>query len=954
MSLDTHLNSNVHFPEELKPFVKLGQTSETRANLLAEVVVNNATREQFNEWAQKHENFVSNSPMMQQISNVVNHIQVQEEDKSELQDGGVALFINSLFINSYVKRLFNSDTLCDKIERDSIKDFPTLKRDPALINEYFEIGAISEEEIFKIIEDSFPNKRNISDYFQTIIPLLQNLSIDNLLHIFSKKESGILLLSDHANFKAAMPVLQKLPIEHLEKILALENDDGSNALTGSFDFLKQYGGNYGELNFAVITNRLPPEDLIRIASIEDGNSAIPLDNTKNANAVLPKLQHLPMESFIKAARTRNNEGKLPLSYPSFFRMVVERLDKCSNEELTQALAIQNNAGFPLLHEKKIFWLVTPWIAEGRIDLERILYSSGLSFKEISSRSLSSSWITKSKEAAAVTLVDKDAYDQRVATLKPRAEKLWSSLSFGTAPGEVSPLLLEISTSDNEKRTYTPQEILTTLNEIIELMVKETAWLGTPPPDKTEELHQFYSGMLVDFEEIISKLEGSENKNEIAGYLISMAAVRLEGRCASAYRAETRQKKELLLGKDCNVNSLIKTASEATLQSIIERIVRDDYQSDSHAMNQFSYAAGLSSGPDYLTHITLEDAQRELVEECNMHEMYEGFKAGVPFEYAIDWLKINTPKAYGEKYLDLKKKMEEKEGVLIDGIKMKLSATIPSEQVEKILKILPSIGTTLSSSNLKTASKEELLEKAFSTANAQLKSLKSSSAQLRFFLKPETFISDPNGFSKADLVSCKENIQKELVNYKEKLKAEIANEAYKNADSLKIRTAGMARAEKNAFIESQKREPLPELTQEEKKSFLSNKTETEKLGFLPDRVKMLYTQELVSLTNTTNALVKQLEATLEFDKMATEAGIPSENRLDVLQAKDLYEAELKNLGEMVGNEEISFSRSDHGLPSRACEEARQLEYNEQYMNDPKKVYLHILSELGVLETSINNH
>jgi hypothetical protein len=69
-------------------------------------------------------------------------------------------------------------------------------------------------------------------------------------------------------------------------------------------------------------------------------------------------------------------------------------------------------------------------------------------------------------------------------------------------------------------------------------------------------------------------------------------------------------------------------------------------------------------------------------------------------------------------------------------------------------------------------------------------------------------------------------------------------------------------------------------------------------------------------------------------------------------KETYEAEVSKLGRKLGKNplDISFSRASHGLPSRACDDARRLEYNTEkgYISDRKKALLQILHQLGVIE------
>ena len=87
------------------------------------------------------------------------------------------------------------------------------------------------------------------------------------------------------------------------------------------------------------------------------------------------------------------------------------------------------------------------------------------------------------------------FAEKAVKLRPAMETLWNTLRFGTGPGEVNLLMLEIEMPDKTKRQCTPEEFLGALRKSADLIEKKTPWLGTPPEDKPAELFKFYCGVL---------------------------------------------------------------------------------------------------------------------------------------------------------------------------------------------------------------------------------------------------------------------------------------------------------------------------------------------------------------------------------------------------------------------------------------------------------------------------
>ena len=73
----------------------------------------------------------------------------------------------------------------------------------------------------------------------------------------------------------------------------------------------------------------------------------------------------------------------------------------------------------------------------------------------------------------------------------------------------------------------------------------------------------------------------------------------------------------------------------------------------HAMRQFRYAVRFVPNPDPLNTMTAESARNEVFKLWNFHDVVKEYKHNLPLEFAIEWLKTETPEDFDpHEYLSL--------------------------------------------------------------------------------------------------------------------------------------------------------------------------------------------------------------------------------------------------------------------------------------------------------------
>lgn len=404
-------------------------------------------------------------------------------------------------------------------------------------------------------------------------------------------------------------------------------------------------------------------------------------------------------------------------------------EKISPDEFLNILSTKLPNGDTLLHAKERLDAFLPLIEQLPSNMRQqamaLQNAEGLSVTDLLTFKLSLAWLKSPKlsTALAASLSSED-YVQRVGQLRTKVQVLWSGLRFGDAEGEVDPKLLEVN-----GKPYTSAQIAGFLNDMVEKMVQQEAWLGTPPANDQAALHRFYSTMLINFEQIVAGLEKRQKPHETAGFLTSIAAVRIEERCAAAYRAEIEQKRDFL-ADDLNLESLVIKAASNALQAIIEKIVRREHASDSHEMNQFNYAAGLTSAPDLLSRTAEDSAQAQIMQNWSFADFYRDFGHGVPNEYAIEWLKARTPPDFGPEYRQVEQQFKEDELHLLQATVVQLEGAFPPDQAAKMTKLVGQFrAPPIAAEELHTAGKEEMLKNVLQKALNQCKGMISADAPL---------------------------------------------------------------------------------------------------------------------------------------------------------------------------------------------------------------------------------
>ena len=302
-----------------------------------------------------------------------------------------------------------------------------------------------------------------------------------------------------------------------------------------------------------------------------------------------------------------------------------------------------------------------------------------------------------------------------------------------------------------------------------------------------------------------------------------------------------------------------------------------------------------------------------------------FGEGIPDDFAIEWLKLKTPDDFGPEYRAVGEEMKAKEAALLNNAKEQLLKTMNSEQVDKILIQLPTFwGGNLFSEGLKTGTMEEILKNIFLRA--------ADSSKLKRFARINTFIQDLSTFTRKDLPELRKKVHD-----------------YVEASQIALRTKYLQKLTPEAIKEAEAR--LAARAKEQGRPPPTLTTDNEKIVALSFIDQVNYSKEMRAIASVEVSLFNQLEAALQFDTLAKETGMTTfDQRLSLLRVKEEYDNKLEDLGRelMFGDLGIDiFKRQTHGLPSRACEDARRLKFNEPYLETPQKVLIQILLQLGVL-------
>lgn len=350
----------------------------------------------------------------------------------------------------------------------------------------------------------------------------------------------------------------------------------------------------------------------------------------------------------------------PTSNPSLWREIYQTyftqkiasvLSEDNGIEMVRTLLTQlHSDGNTVLHRANQRPFFEEFAKVVNIEISEMYNRDGLSPIDLDAYKLSPEWLEKPKFSSLnVNDVSRGMYQQRANTLKNEVLSLWDSLVFGIGDKHSLPLTLLIING----AARSGADIREKLGRMLDKIVTKKAWLGTPRLDEAAGLHLFYSEMLLNFEAVIAFLKKVRDPLQTAGYLIDIAKVEFEERCAAAYQEEIEQK-ALLCAPDetqSSVEQLFERAAGKALRALNDKVSRTKVRGsvDVHYSRRLSYASGLVRVPDPLAfngrgfQEELLQCQRDLLRGFNLSDFIQDVSRNIESEMAIDLTKALVPR-----------------------------------------------------------------------------------------------------------------------------------------------------------------------------------------------------------------------------------------------------------------------------------------------------------------------
>jgi len=509
-------------------------------------------------------------------------------------------------------------------------------------------------ELLKIQDRSGKIPLHFEDNFQAVLPtLLKRLNFNQLHELLKiKDEDGRTLLHDNLQAVLTLP-LEKLNSDQLYELLKIQDASGKTPLHFERNL---------QMVLALPPEILNPDQLDELLKIQDASGKTPLHFERNLQMVLalpPEI--LNLDQLCELLKVQDASGKTPLHIREIFSVILSFSQELLNKkELTELFSIQDDEGNTPLHYYP--------------NLDRIQEISnelGLNILESILSVPSKRWLESPKTTVVQVHLNNQEYASRAEKLRDDVLLLWDELSFGEEEGQLSPIFLRSSLQN-----FTKDQVHIALESMLEKILSKLPWLGTPPEDNQQELHEFYTPILLNFEKIVQKLQEKTDPNETAGVLFDLAKTALEGRCAAAYQGEIEQSAAIILGEEANLSTdaLLERGAKNTLVEVIEEIMRSLNSTDVHTYNQLAHVGGLLPAPDPLSHHSIaacrERLERKWVISRILPALSQAFKK-IPTEQMIDWFKEKTDDAFGAKYLDLKAEAEAREEEILSSTKSTL-------------------------------------------------------------------------------------------------------------------------------------------------------------------------------------------------------------------------------------------------------------------------------------------
>lgn len=449
-------------------------------------------------------------------------------------------------------------------------------------------------------------------FFHTIHPTISNVPLLFDASRSQDRATRLIFAADHGHTQLALTLIRLMSA----KELAFKDTDGGTALSWA-----TYHG-FRDIAFALIS-KMFPEHL----SIPESNGRTPLlwaiylGHEEIAWTLIAKIP--PKELSIA-----EKEGATPLS------MAIEKARTAIALKLLHIIYEKEN--FPKYPQ--LLQAITSNQVKKSLKLLTKLnqWASYPEYRYLFHAKMLDAWLTKPKSLITTTRISEHEYPERSQILKNKAIQLFQGLEIGTKYKQIHPKSLG---------KYTKKEILNALKHILKNICEKTAWLGTPPHGTSEKIHLFYSEMLSNFEVIVKELQTKKDPEQIFSCLFSIAQPDLEKRCAAAHQAEILQTKNLLINAEkMTFSSELESILNKILTSKVEKIVDDEFSSDSHQYAQMFYFFGLSSVPDPLSNLKIKRAFSLIKSIWDTGVLYEWMTSmqHISQEWIFDWFKDKTP------------------------------------------------------------------------------------------------------------------------------------------------------------------------------------------------------------------------------------------------------------------------------------------------------------------------
>ena len=359
----------------------------------------------------------------------------------------------------------------------------------------------------------------------------------------------------------------------------------------------------------------------------------------------------------------------------------------SNEErelLKKCLTKKGNNEKTLLEQKSVLSLFDNQLLKILdIDPEQLINENGLSPKDLTLK-LNNDWLEDPKQIKEEEEISEQDYRTRTDQLRTDVLKLWDSIQFengtgsetGTEKVNSSFLLVALEDPRNPKRTIqkrqTKESIRNALNIMLQKITDKEAWLGTPSKENKEELHSFYSKMLINFETVVKTLKEKSNLGDIAGYLIDISKTELEKRCGKAYQEEIEQKAQICdpITAGMTYEEILDQAIFRAFNGVVNHAMSLEGITDAHDVHEYKFASGLTTIIDPIGHGGYQDRLQTILRNIQKHFNLELFikeiGKGIKRDALVDYVKdlIYQNRFSDIRSLDDKKKIPQYDSIIL--------------------------------------------------------------------------------------------------------------------------------------------------------------------------------------------------------------------------------------------------------------------------------------------------